>query len=142
VGFESGNFLFSPLVTLDGLPSQGLFSSLNSSSARVTVLTASNHTPSSTYFLNDSRLNGSSQILSSIIFIQAIQMTLAWMVKFSISGKNLARSPRYRTRPISRRAFSSSFGGPKGRNPCSAKMCQNSYHACFVSPKSPVICRQ
>jgi len=132
VGFESSNFRFSPCVVPEGPPPQRSLRSLKSSSALVTVLTASNHFPSSTYSLCESRRNASMGGSSSIICLQAIPVTLAWMLRFSISIKNLATSPRYLTDPISRRDCSASWVGPKRCRACSAKTCQNSYPSCLV----------
>ena len=142
VGFESLNFPFWPCVAPEGPPPGRSFRCLKSSSARVTVLTASNHSPSSTYSLCESRRNALTGSLSSIIFLQAIPVTLAWIFEFSIYIKNLATSPRCLTDPISRRNFPASWVGLKRRGACSAQTCQNSYPSCLVSPISPVICRQ
>jgi len=108
VGFESSNFRFSPRFVPEGPPPGRSFLSLKSSSAQVTVLTASNHSPSSTYSPCESRRNASTGSSSSIVFLQAIPVTLAWISRFSISIKNLATSARYLTDPISRGDFSAS----------------------------------
>jgi len=132
VGFESSNFLFSPHVAPEGLPSRRSFLSLKSASARVTVLTASNYSPSSPYSLCESRRNASTGSSSSIIFLQAIAVTLSWVLRFSISIKHSAKSPRYLTDPISLTDFSASWVGLKRCRACSAKTSQNSYPSCLV----------
>ena len=125
-------FLFWLRVVPEGPPPRRSFLSLKSSSARVTVLTASNQSPSSTYSLCESRCNASTGSSSSIIFLQAIPVTLAWRLRFSISIKNLATSPQYLTDPISLRDFSASWVGLKRHRACSAKTCQNSYPSCLL----------
>ena len=123
IGFESWNLLFSPRVMPEGPPPQRLFRSLTSSSIGVPVLTASNHSPSLLYSLFESRHNASSGLSSSIIFLQAIPVTLEWRMRFSISSKKLAISPRYLTDPISLRALSASWLGPKRHRAFAAKTC-------------------
>jgi len=130
--FASSNFLFSPCVLPEGPHPGRAFLSLKSSSARVTVRTASNHSPLSTYSRCQSRRNASTGSSSSIIFLQAIPVTLAWILRFSISIKNWAPSPRYLTDTISRRDFSASWVGPKRRRGCCAQTCLNSYPSCHV----------
>ena len=129
-GFQSSNFLFSPLGTPEGPSPRRLFLfSLKSSSTRVTVLTASNHSPYSTGSLHERHRNASSGSWSSIIFLRAILVTLAQMFRYSISSNNLAMSLRYMTKPISCRPFSASWVRPKHRRACPAKTCQNWYPA-------------
>lgn len=131
-GLQSSKLCFSPFVRSEGPHPQRLFSSLTSSSARVIVLTAANHSPSSTYSHNESLRNASSGIWSAIICLQTIPVTLACMLRFSISSNNLAISPGYLTKPISHRDVSASRVGTKPRSACSAKTFWNSYPACLV----------
>ena len=98
-------FPFSPLAPPEGPPPQSRFCSLKSSSALVTVLTTSNHSPSSMYSRNQSRRNTSSGIYSSIIFLHAIPVTLTCMLRFSIFSKNFVISLWYLTKPICVRIF-------------------------------------
>ena len=98
--FKSSNILFSTLLALDGPPPRTFFRCLKSSFASVPALTAANHSLWSRYSLSECHGNGFSRSWSSIIFLQAILVTLAWFFRFAISCTNLDMSPWYFRRLI------------------------------------------
>jgi len=78
---------FAPAVSEEP-PARRSFLSLKSSSAWVTDLTALNHSPSSTYCLCQSRRNALTGSSRSTIFLQAILVTVAWILRSSIAIKD------------------------------------------------------
>ena len=130
-----GSFRFCFPLEADPEESQcrSFLPSTKSSLVFVAVLTASNHSLSSAIgSIMDILLTASSGIWSSIIFLKATPVTLALTFQFSISSRNWSMSPLYLTFIISRRAFTSSWVGPKRRTTCSAQIGQNSYPSSLV----------